>query len=386
MKILFVSPHFHSFKHSCGGAEQRTYLLLKALTGFAEVDFVAFHEAAGFDQLPINVVYQQKTSNGSIISKWEKWLPVLRFWNRKTIFPVNKNKAKIVAKFAQNADYDLIVTRYIPKAMECDLLRFADKLWLDVDDLPSDYYHIMASNAKSRSGKIRYALLSKIAKFHQRKIIKKVKKTTFPNPDAARYFTGAYLPNIPFYEQTCPPVDFLRTEKRIFFIGNLYHEPNFLGVEYFLKKIYLPLKQRVADVEFYIGGGYRDNLRDVWGKYADVHLLGFVPDLRAEYEKSRVVVVPVYHGAGTNIKVVEALQMNRCCVLSEFATRGFSDIFIDGTDYFVAKNDAQFVSLLETLLADENLNRQTAENGTQKVQEHFSFAAFSETAGKILNQ
>jgi glycosyltransferase involved in cell wall biosynthesis len=387
MKILFISPHFYSFKHVNGGSEQRTYLLLKALTRFAEVDFVAFHDAAGFDQLPINVLFQQDLGSGKIPSKWGKWLPVLKFWDKEMIFPIHRKKAEIIREIVKSTDYDCIITRYIPKAMECDLLRFAEKLVVDVDDLPEDYYKIMAENSASRSGKVRYALLSKIAKIHTKHFLRKIQKFSFPNPYTAQKFSGIYLPNIPFYENKCTDIDFSKTKKRLFFIGNLTYEPNFGGVDYFLKNIYLPLYEKDNEIEFYIGGRMRDNsLKEKWKSYPNIQVLGFVDDLTAEYEKSRVVVVPIYQGAGTNIKVIEALQMNRACAVSEFAARGFADIFEDKKDYFVAHTDEEYVEILERLLTDEALNRATAENSNSKVKQYFSFELFVEKVKTLVEK
>jgi glycosyltransferase involved in cell wall biosynthesis len=379
MKILFISPHFHSFDFAKGGAEHRTYLIIKALSQFAEVDFAAFHSAAGFDSLPVNVVYEKAVADDVNRSRLSKWLPVLQFWNKRKIFPVNKNKAEIIKNLVKKTEYDYIFTRYIIKAMECDLLRYAEKTIIDVDDLPSDYYSILSENSKSNSGRMRYFLMSKIALFHQKKIIKKVKKTAFPNFDVAKIFGAAYLPNIPFYEQTCPKINFSQTKKRIFFVGGLWYEPNYLGINYFLKNIYQKLVEKMPDVEFFIAGAMDKNndFKAEWESYLNVQVTGFVEDIQKEYEKSRVVVVPIYQGAGTNIKVVEAMQMRRACVPSKFATRGFSAFFTDKKDYCVANSDVEFVQILEQLLTDENFNQKIAENGRQTVMQHFSFESFA---------
>ena len=380
MKILFISPNLYSFEQVKGGAEQRTFLILKALSQFAQVDFAAFHSAAGFDSLPLKVVFEKEVENSVSHSKLSKWLPVLCFWNKKKIFPVNKNKAEIIKNLVKKTQYDYIFTRYITKAMEYDLLSFAEKNIIDVDDLPSDYYRIMSDNSKSFSGKIRYFLMSKIAVFHQKNIIKKVKKTTFPSFDAAKKFGGAYLPNIPFYENTCEKIDFSKTKKRIFFIGGLWYEPNYLGINYFLKNIYTKLVEKIPDVEFCIGGAMDKNkdFKAEWESFPNVQVVGFVEDIQKEYEKSHVIVVPIYQGAGTNIKVVEAMQMRRACALSQFATRGFSAFFTDKKDYCVANSNEEFVQNLEKLLTDETLNQNIAENGFQTVQKHFSFESFAE--------
>ncbi|MCL2597021.1 MAG: glycosyltransferase family 4 protein [Paludibacter sp.] len=386
MKILFISPHLYSFEFAKGGAEQRTFLILKALSQFAEVDFAAFHSAAGFDVLPINIVYQKSVADVVNRSKLSKWLPVLLFWKREKIFPVNKNKKTIIENLVKNTKYDFIFTRYITKAMECNLLNFSNRTIIDIDDLPSDYYRIMSENSKSSSGKIRYYLMSKIAKFHQKQIIKKVKISFSPNYDSAQFFNCAYLPNIPFYEQSCEKIDFAKTKKRIFFVGGLWYEPNYLGVAYFLKNIYQKLVKKIPDVEFFIAGAMDKNndFKAEWESFPNVQVLGFVEDIQKEYEKSRAVVVPIYQGAGTNIKVVEAMQMQRACVPSEFATRGFSAFFTDKKDYCVAHSDSEYLEILQNLLTDENFNQTIAQNGHQIVQKYFSFEYFAENLKKAI--
>ena len=112
--------------------------------------------------------------------------------------------------------------------------------------------------------------------------------------------------------------------------------------------------------------------------------MGFVQDLRNEYEKSNVCVVPVYSGAGTNIKVLEALRMNRACVVSEEATRGFLNIFEDGKDYLVANNDEQFVGKVCLLLQDKELATSLAQQGFLTLNQHYSIQTFNSIVKKAL--
>ncbi|MDR2824641.1 MAG: glycosyltransferase family 4 protein [Prevotellaceae bacterium] len=388
MKILFISPHSHSFEQNKGGAEQRTYLIIKALTQFADVDFIAFHSAKGFDALPIKVLFEKEVGESKLThSKLDKWLPVLKFGDLQMLFPENAAKMFIINDLVAKENYDFIVTRYIYKALEFGLLRYAKQIVVDADDSLEDFFKWQSRYSNSKSGKLRYGLLSLFSRAKTQKFVKEIHKITFASQEKAIFYKGDYLPNIPFYEKICSPINFSQAKKRIFFIGSLWYEPNYMGINYFLKNIYQKLVEKLPDVEFCIAGSMAGNehLKTEWESYPNVKVLGFVENLQAEYEKSRVVVVPIYQGAGTNIKVVEALQMRRACVVSEFATRGFSAFFADGRDYFVAKNDNNFVETLEKLLTDEKLNSQVAENGCEKVQQHFSFAVFAEKVRAILN-
>ncbi|MDR1652632.1 MAG: glycosyltransferase family 4 protein [Prevotellaceae bacterium] len=388
MKILFISPHSHSFEQVKGGAEQRSFLLIKALSLVADVDFIAFHAAKGFDKLPINVLFEQKVDTPRATrSKLNKWLPVLKFGNLQTTFPKNTAKSLIIKDLVSKGNYDFIVTRYIQRAFEFGLLRYCERLVVDADDSLADFFGWQSQYSSSKSSKLRYGLLSRFSPRQTRKFVKKVHKISFASKEEADFYRSDYLPNIPFYEQNCPQINFAQTEARIFFIGGLGYEPNYMGISYFLKNVYQKLVEKLPAVRFYIGGSLAGNehLKAEWESYPNVQVLGFVDDLQAEYEKSRVIVVPVYQGAGTNIKVVEALQMRRACVVSECATRGFSAFFEDGKDYFVAKTDNSFVEILEKLLTVENLNSQTAENGRKKVQQYFSFDVFAESVRRLLN-
>ena len=388
VKILFISPHFYSFKESNSGSEQRTRLLLRACAQQGRVDLVMFHGSEGLEEMPnCNVIYNKTIENKDEIknSRYKKWRPIVRFWDKAALFTINEEKQTIVGSFLKAKNYDLIVTRYIPKAMECGLLAYADKLIVDVDDLPIDYYKMLAKNSQTFSSKFRNVLFSIIARWHTRTIIRKVKKTSFPNPTQALQYDAVYLPNIPFYDYQCDVVDFGETSKRLLFVGNLYHEPNSIGLEHFLKYVYVPLRTRDKSVEFHIVGGISEDLKTRWENcYQGILILGFVNDLKAEYEESRVVVAPIYHGAGTNIKVIEAMRMNRTCVVSKFATRGFSSVFEDGKDYFVAHSDNEYILLLEQLLTNEVLNKQTAYNGYQKAKETYSFETFTGIVEQML--
>jgi glycosyltransferase involved in cell wall biosynthesis len=64
-------------------------------------------------------------------------------------------------------------------------------------------------------------------------------------------------------------------------------------------------------------------LRREWQAVGGVEVLGHVEDLAAVYAKSRAVVVPMYDGGGTKIKVLEALAHNRCVLLTRYAHRGY---------------------------------------------------------------
>ena len=258
---------------------------------------------------------------------------------------------------------------------------------IDVDDYPADVFKSLARQSSSRRAGLFHQLQALQAKLITNKLLSKVKHSFVPNQEQVYSIKSSYLPNIPF-EQTkgCEPIDFKMVKNRLFFIGALGYYANELGVDYFLKHIYPKIKEQVSDVEFYIAGKIPSiDLKNKWESIEGVKLLGFVDDITEVYATSKVVVVPIYHGAGTNIKVLEAMQMNRACVVSSFSTRGFQDTLTDGEDYLIANNDKMFVEYVIKLLTNPTLNQQIASNGNNKIQQYYSIEAFNNTVKEVFH-
>lgn len=94
------------------------------------------------------------------------------------------------------------------------------------------------------------------------------------------------------------------------------------------------------------------------------------------------MITPIYNGAGTNIKVLEALAMNKICIVSRFALKGFDKVLHNEEDLLVANNDAEFIDYLNQVLENTIEYKYLAQNGHQKILAFFSKEKISE----ILNQ
>lgn len=378
--ILFISSYINPFEKTVGGSAQRTNLLLRACSEIGNVDVVVFRQNAVSNIQNCKVIYSKNDNNlRNKETRLHKFLRLLKPWNPYSSFQKDYYNSEIVHEIINKKLYDLIVIRYIPRAMECGLLDYAEKLVIDVDDLPHDAIRSLSKNARTYRNRIWLSILSKMAKGNTRQILEVVKFSFFSNPSQVNLKNSAYLPNIPFYQNfTCPNIDFNKTEERLFLIGDLDYYPNYLGVTYFIENIYVKIQQRIPEVKFYIAGRIsRNDLKNRWESYKGVCVLGFVDDLLKLYSESRVVVVPIYHGAGTNIKLPEALQMNRACVVTEFASRGFNDILENKKDYFIAYNDNEFIGYTTELLTNEKKNKLLAYNGNLKIKQNFSYSLFS---------
>ena len=130
-------------------------------------------------------------------------------------------------------------------------------------------------------------------------------------------------------------------------------------------------------------GKYEGTFKDDLECNEGVKVLGFVPNIDEEYTNSTIVVVPIYQGSGTSIKVIEALQKNRPVVSTPMGIRGLENILIDGEDYLEADSDEQFARIIIKLLkSDPTKLISLAHNGNSKARKYFSQEKFI----KIVNQ
>ena len=363
MKILFVSANSDPRISPINGEGQRTRLLYDACTRIADVDVISF---AGTNE--------KMTPQG----KFQKWRAVLPFSGVSSLFPVNKEREAIIDAAVKSHRYDYIVARYFYRAIPCGLWKYRDKLLVDFDDALSFFFLSQIIPSSPWTTRLRLQLAARKANAISKQAVKELHAAFFAEKETALDNKAIYLPNIPFYGETCSDADMYNGHPRILFVGQLEYQPNKEGLNEFLEQVYLPLSRRLPSVEMHIVGLVRDkSLRQRWESYPNVTVTGFVDDLRQEYADSQVIVVPIRRCGATNIKLLEAMAMNRACVASREAYSPFADEFVDKRDLYVADNAATFVEAVYTLLTDAPENKRVAQNAKIAIGARYSFASFA---------
>ena len=378
--ILFVSPSFNPLDGIGWGSTQRTNLLFEACSQLGHVDVISFVDGVKSNREDCTVLYSESApkvnmKEGRVI----KFLRMLTPLNPYAMFPKNKCCAEIVRGFVKRGNYDFIVCRYIQEAMMCGLFDYADKLIIDVEDNPCDVERTAARTSRTWRNRMYHRYRATIIDKVVDRIQRACRFTFYANPSQATYKNSAYLPNIPFYEYDLPLVDYAKTNPRLLFVGNMSYGPNAQGVDRFIDSVFSLICQQIPNVELHLVGGCNQQAYlDKWSKIDGVRYMGFVEDLQDEYKEARVVVVPIYGGAGTNIKVLEAMQMRRPCITTTYGVRGFSDYFADNEEILIAEDDAAFAEKVVALLNDEKHNHEIATKAYSAVKACFSRKAFNE--------
>lgn len=180
-----------------------------------------------------------------------------------------------------------------------------------------------------------------------------------------------------------------RPGQRILFIGSFRHFPNIEAYRFFTEQVWPALHERFRELEFTVVCG-PDHLA-YWRAFAEtpeppahdrVRLLGFVPDVRPLYVEANVVIVPTIVSAGTNVKVLEAMAMERAVVSTPCGCAGLG--LIHGESVWVANTAADFGAGVASLLEDSDLRARIAQAARRHAMQNFDWTAIGEKQRRLL--
>jgi glycosyltransferase involved in cell wall biosynthesis len=114
-------------------------------------------------------------------------------------------------------------------------------------------------------------------------------------------------------------------------------------------------------------------MTDVLGK-PGVEVVGAVEDLTPEYDQASFAVVPIKEGAGTKIKVAEALAFGRAVIAYQHSVRGYELVL--GKGLLSASNDEEMVAACLELFAAPDRRDAMAIQGHAIACASFSYARF----------
>jgi glycosyltransferase involved in cell wall biosynthesis len=153
----------------------------------------------------------------------------------------------------------------------------------------------------------------------------------------------------------------------VLFFGHFDYPPNEFGVTRFVREGWPQLAMRRPQARLLLAGkGMSAKLIGELEREERVVLLGFVPDLIALLARSRLVLVPMWHGGGTRFKVLESMASARPIVGTP---AGVEEIgVVDGVHGLVADDPRELAELVASLLVDQRRSEDLARGGRELAQ------------------
>ena len=321
MNILYIThcdPRDTNF-----GSAQRSHHLWEALKKFGNV-YTVYN--VGPAEIPVNdEVHKIRSACFAPKGFWA--LHVFSFINGKLapfVWPFRRWQYLRDKMPWKDVAFDMIVVRYLGNVALTNAWKFG-KVYVDVDDLPSESFNTIR---RRRMPPPFGWMGSMIVSWWQKYILKKCKAAWIASPDQveeiSRICPCSALPNLPLPVSDAYKVNGAQ-KKQIMTVGLMSYEPNCQGVNWFVDNVWPVVHEKIPDLVYRIcGGGVPERLCEKWAARPGVEVAGFVKDIDKVYEESIAVVTPIWSGAGTCIKVPEAVLRGRKVFATPFAVRGLS--------------------------------------------------------------
>ena len=364
------------------GGGVRSTLLIEALSRLGNVDMISFAKDPIEATFPTcNVIYSGEPPKSEFTCM--DWLRLhlnlfLAPWSPKGYYLVNKEAAEVISHFYNKKHYDYVVCHFLRDAIICDLTKYADKLIVDADDNLVSIAKRNYVNTPIRSlfNWIRVSWKAIMIGMMQRRILQRIKLSFYSNASEPPYKKSVLLHNVPLLSCPCSDVSG-NTPMHILFVGNIDFYPNKIGILHFVEFIFPIIKERIPTVELNIVGLCEDQCtKSKLCSVKGVNVLGFVDCLQDEYQNCRAVIVPIYQGAGTSIKFIEAVMMKRPIISTKTGARGFNSVFQANQHYLLANNDQEFADQVVSTLSFLDKANVMAHNAYEIGKSHFSKNSF----------
>ena len=182
-----------------------------------------------------------------------------------------------------------------------------------------------------------------------------------------------------------------RPGQRLLFIGSFRHFPNVAAYRFFTGRVWPLLREKFPQMELTVVCG-PDHLV-YWRAFAEtpepaadprIQLLGFVDDVRPLYRETNLVIVPTTVSAGTNVKVLEAMAMQRAVVSTTSGCAGLG--LLDRHSVWIADPPEAFAAAVATLIADPVRRAAIAEAAFWHAKRHFDWQAIGEKQRALLRE
>ncbi|MEW6502852.1 MAG: glycosyltransferase family 4 protein [Chloroflexota bacterium] len=141
---------------------------------------------------------------------------------------------------------------------------------------------------------------------------------------------------------------------KLIFNGSLNYWPNYDAMNYFLTEIFPLILKKIPDCEILITGNNENvDIHTLPSHSGKVIFTGFVENIQSLVTSCAACVVPLRHGAGTRLKILEAMAAGTPVITTPKGAEGLE--VKHGQHLLIANTPQEFANLTVQILSDLSL-------------------------------
>ena len=180
------------------------------------------------------------------------------------------------------------------------------------------------------------------------------------------------------------PYKKIKVGSNVMFFGKMEYPANAEAACDFAKNVFSLILKKIPNAKFFIVGKNPlpkvKRLKELYGD--NIVITGTVDSVEPYYDKATIVVVPLKHGGGVKVKVLEALGHGKLIVTTQKGIEGTD--FIANTHLVVAKNSQDFANKCIETLEHPDSFEDIRRGGYEYVNSKYTWRAIIESFEKTL--
>lgn len=369
-RVAVLSPYF-PYPLSHGGAVRIFYLLREAARQFDVVLLAFIEEGQPVEAAPVLEFCAKAVLAGKPRYREPRWSTLLPPEAHEYESPVMR---RLLGEVCRNERVELVQTEYT------QLARYGGDVLVEHDVTFDLYQQVYAQrqNLAAWWDWKRWMWFERRAARRFRRVVAMSEKdrALLGLPGVAVIPNGVDLDR--FRPVPEPP------GQRVLFIGSFRHFPNVVAYRFLTEEVWPRVRSVLPEAVLTVVAGPDPEVfwRASTGSGmpepgSGIELLGFVRDVRPLYEGTNLAVVPTLVSAGTNVKVLEAMAMQRAVVSTPSGCAGLG--LTHGESVWIASGADEFAEGIRRLLNDGGLRASLAERARRIAERDYSWRALGAT-------
>jgi glycosyltransferase involved in cell wall biosynthesis len=391
MRVLFVSNSFPnnlstSTNPSIGGTQRRLDMLIEALRHIAQLD-VLFYVPPTIDISPAAIAQTEQELSKAWNTKINLFLchrfslPVWKQW-WEGIFDFSRQRAFLNASGIQQLQAFEACLKRQPDAIFLHRLQSTypalatqhplPPVFFDLDDIEHiKLLRVLQQPPIQLKASLYYLQVPALWK-GERRVIQLARRTFVCSELDRQYLTKRWgLPGVVSIPNALPiPLaQAISAEPTLLLLGSYNYPPNVEAANFLIEHVLPLIHQKLPQAKLIVAGINPHKIRSYDTEVANVEFTGFVDDLNALYQRSRVVCCPIFSGGGTRIKMIEAAAYNKPIVATQVGAEGLE--MVPNQDFLLCNTAQEFANgCLELLKNDQLCDRLAASARAAAIQNY----------------
>ena len=168
----------------------------------------------------------------------------------------------------------------------------------------------------------------------------------------------------------------LHHQHTVIFIGSFGYYPNKMAAKWLLDEIFPAIQKRYPESRLILAGSSpTSEMQSKMKANSKVTITGRVEDLRPYLSSASVVLIPLKHGGGTRLKILEAFAAGRAVVSTSKGAEGLS--VVDGQHLLIRNTTDDLVNGVCDLWESEVLRLSLIQKAYELVKSTYSWEAIA---------